>query len=68
MYEKKNAKTVKRRKSVLKIRETTVLNNVAKLVDKLNYKSLYIEIDTGKDKYTLEKNNVRQIGFDTNKK
>lgn len=37
------------------MRETTVLNNIAKLVDKLNYKSLYIEIDTGKDKYTLEK-------------
>lgn len=48
------------------MRETTVLNNIAKLVDKLNYKSLYIEIDTGKDKYPLEKNNVRQIGFDTN--
>ena len=30
------------------MRETTVLNNIAKLVDKLNYKSLYIEIDIGK--------------------
>nr|DAV97322.1 MAG TPA: hypothetical protein [Caudoviricetes sp.] len=48
------------------MRETTVLNNITKLVDKLNYKSVYIEIDTGKDKYTIEKNNVRQIGFDTN--
>jgi hypothetical protein len=46
------------------MKETTVLNNISKLADKINYKYLYVEIDTGKDKYTLEKDNNRKIGFD----
>ena len=47
------------------MKETTVLNNISKLADKINYKSLYVEIDTGENKYTLEKEKHRQIGFDT---
>lgn len=50
------------------MKETTVLNNITKLVDKLNYKSVYIEIDTGNDKYIIEKNNVAKIGFDTSRR
>ena len=47
------------------MKETTVLNNISKLVDKINYKSLYVEIDTGDNKYTLEKEKHRLIGFHT---
>lgn len=47
------------------MKETTILNNISRLVDKINYKSLYVEIDTGDNKYTLEKEKHRQIGFNT---
>lgn len=50
------------------MKETTVLNNISKLVDKINYKSLYVEIDTGDNKYTLEKEKHRLIGFETKNK
>ena len=47
----------------------TALNNIEKLVDKINYKSVYIEIETDENKYTIEKNKRNKIGFDTvNKK
>lgn len=46
------------------MKETTVLNRISNLVDNINYKSLYIEIDTGENKYTLEREKHRQIGFD----
>lgn len=45
------------------MKETTVLNNISKLADKINYKSLYVEIDTGENNYTLEREKHRQIGF-----
>lgn len=46
------------------MKEMTVLNNISKLVDKINYKSVYIEIKTEKDKYILEKENpIKVIGF-----
>lgn len=45
------------------MKETTVLNNISKLADKINYKSLYVEIDTGENKYTLEKEKHKKIGF-----
>lgn len=49
------------------MKETTVLNNISKLVDKINYKSIYVEINTETDKYTLERDNKTRIGFDTKK-
>lgn len=48
------------------MKETTALNQISKIVDKLNYKSVYIEINTYKDRYTLEKENKRVIGFGGN--
>lgn len=46
------------------MKETTALNQISKIVDKLNYKSVYIEINTSKDRYTLEKEKpMRVIGF-----
>ncbi len=46
------------------MKETTILNNISKLIEKIDYKSVYIEIETNTDKYTLEKNNRKKIGFD----
>ena len=46
------------------MKETTVLNRISNLVDNINYKSLYIEIDTGENKYTLEREKHIPIGFD----
>lgn len=46
-----------------KVKETTALNQISRIVDKLNYKSVYIEINTENDKYTLEKDKKSQIGF-----
>lgn len=46
------------------MKETTVLNRISNLVENINYKSLYIEIKTENDKYTLEKEKQTQIkGF-----
>ena len=50
------------------MKETTALNRISKILENINYKSVYIEINTYKDRYTLEKENKRVIGFDTNKK
>lgn len=45
------------------MKESTVLNNISKIADNINYKRLYVEIETSKDKWILEKENNRQIGF-----
>ena len=45
------------------MKETTALNQISRIVDKLNYKSVYIEINTSKDRWVLEKDKSRQIGF-----
>lgn len=46
------------------MKDTTVLNRISKLVEDMNYKSVYIEIKTDKDKYILEKENpIRVMGF-----
>lgn len=50
-------------KGVKLLKETTALNQISRIVDKLNYKSVYIEINTNKDRWVLEKDNSRQIGF-----
>ena len=49
------------------MKETTVLNNISKLVNKINYKSVYIEINTINDRYILEKGSNMKAGFNTNK-
>ena len=46
------------------MKEITVLNNISKLADKIDYESIYVEIKTRNDKYILEKNNKRKIGFE----
>lgn len=50
------------------MKETTVINRISRLIDNINYKSVYIEIETDNDKYTLERNNRNKIGFDTGEK
>lgn len=47
------------------MKETTVLNNISKLIENINYKSVYVEIQTKDNKYTLEKNKATEIGFRT---
>ena len=44
--------------------ETKILDKISTLIDKINYKSVYVEIQTEKDKYTLEKEKRNKIGFD----
>ncbi len=48
---------------VVSLKETTVLNRISKLVENINYKSLYIEIKTNNDRYIIEKEKPRVIGF-----
>lgn len=45
------------------MKETTIINQISNLIDKLDYKSAYIEIQLNNDKYILEKEKQRQIGF-----
>lgn len=45
------------------MKETTALNQISRIVDKLDYKSVYIEIQTKDNKYTLEREKERKIGF-----
>lgn len=45
------------------MKETTVLNQISRIVENINYKSVYIEINTENNKYTLEKDKRRTIGF-----
>ena len=47
------------------MKEATALNQISKIVDKLDYKSVYIEIQTKDNKYTLERESKRKIGFET---
>ena len=47
------------------MKETTILNRISKLIENINYKSIYIEINTQNNKWTLEKDNSRTIGFRT---
>lgn len=47
--------------------ETKILNKISDLIDKTNYKTAYIEIQTENDKYILEKDKRNQIGFSKQK-
>ena len=48
------------------MKETTVINKINNLADSINYKKLYIEIETNENRYIIEKENSRKIGFDIN--
>lgn len=43
------------------MKESTVLNRISNLIENINYKSIYIEIKTDNDKYTLEKEKQTKI-------
>lgn len=46
------------------MKETTVINKTIKLIEEIDYKTAYIEIQTNKDKFILEKERQKQIiGF-----
>lgn len=45
------------------MKDITALNRISKVLDNMNYKTAYIEINTGDNKYTLEKQKERRIGF-----
>lgn len=45
------------------MKDTTILDKISNLIDKMDYKTAYIEIQTDKEKYTLEREKRSQIGF-----
>lgn len=46
------------------MKEVTILNKINKLLDNIEYKTAYIEIQTNNDKYIIEKEKPsRVIGF-----
>lgn len=46
------------------MKEITVINQISRLIDKIDYKSAYIEIETSNSKYILEKEKPKRvIGF-----
>lgn len=47
------------------MKEISVINKIDKLVENLDYKSVYIEIQTRENKFMLEKNKQNKVGFDT---
>lgn len=51
-------------REVKTMKETTALNRISKILENINYKSVYIEINTNKNRYTLEKESNRMIGFE----
>jgi hypothetical protein len=51
------------RLNVIIMKESTALNQISKIVNQINYKSVYIEIETDTDKWTLDKTRKRNIGF-----
>jgi hypothetical protein len=45
------------------MKETTALNQISRIIDKLNYKTAYIEINTKNNRYVIEKQDNKIIGF-----
>ncbi len=43
------------------MKEITVINQISKLIDKLDYKNAYIEIQTINEKYILEKEKPKRV-------
>lgn len=53
------------------MKETTALNKIEKIINDMDYKKIYIEIETKNNKWTLEKEKEKEvIGFrkENNKK
>ena len=50
------------------MKEVTALNQISRIIDKIDYKQVYIEIQTQHDKFRLEKNKHNIIGFKGGKK
>lgn len=48
------------------MKETTALNRIDKIIENMNYKTAYIEIQTNENKYILEKEKHNPIGFRSN--
>ncbi len=48
--------------------EAKILDKISNLIDKTNYKTAYIEIQTENNKYVLEKEKRNQIGFKESEK
>lgn len=40
-----------------------IIERIINLIDKMDYKKAYIEIETKQDKFIIEKDKQRQIGF-----
>lgn len=46
------------------MKEITIIDRISKLIDEINYQTVYIEIRTVKNKYTIEKEKVIKVaGF-----
>lgn len=43
--------------------EIKAIERINKVVEQINYKEVYIEIKTDKDKYTIDKHKNNPIGF-----
>lgn len=43
---------------------TKIIERIDKLIDKMDYKTAYIEIQTKNNKFTLEKEKQNKIGFE----
>lgn len=43
--------------------EAKILDKISNLINKTDYKTVYIEIQTDSNKYILEKEKRKQIGF-----
>ncbi len=45
------------------MKNITILDKISNLIEKMDYKTAYIEIHTDKEKYTLEQEKRNPIGF-----
>lgn len=45
------------------MKETTAIEKINNIIESIDYKSAYIEIQTKSDKYILEKEKKNRIGF-----
>lgn len=48
------------------MKNTTIIDKISNLIEKMDYKTAYIEIQTDKEKYTLEQEKRNQIEFRSN--
>lgn len=45
------------------MKNITIIDKISNLIEKMDYKTAYIEIQTSKEKYTLEQEKKNPIGF-----